>query len=472
MNSLLRFFVPLRREINKAAQSVRRGAHVGFVIALTLMMLAFPGKQVQAQPIVIATIPFGSSRAGVNGANPVTDRVYVAREDDPSIAVIDGNTNSVLTTIPTAGFHAGLAVDPITNRIFVSQQFAGTVRVIDGATNMVLLDFAVPGLVHTVGDVAVNPATNRIFVIRANNNDISVHDGTSYAQLATVSCAGNCHSGELAVNATTNRIYVVNPGSDTVTVLDGVTNTVITTITVGDEPRDVDVNPVSNLIYVTNIHSNTVSVIDGGTDTVVASVTVGTNPLGVRVNPATNRIYASNFTSEDVSIIDGATNTVVATVPVDPQPSAMAVTPNLSRVYVTQGNHSVSVIEDLIQVAYNFSGFFSPVDNPGPGPSFIFNKAKAGSAIPVKFSLDGDQGLDIFAAGYPRSEQVDCTAASSMDSIEETVTAGGSSLSYDPATDQYTYVWKTNKAWAGSCRKLTVRLADGTDHIAYFNFVR
>jgi hypothetical protein len=119
-----------------------------------------------------------------------------------------------------------------------------------------------------------------------------------------------------------------------------------------------------------------------------------------------------------------------------------------------------------------FTGFFSPVDNPGPGPSFVFNKVKAGSAIPVKFSLDGDQGLDIFAAGYPKSERVDCTMASSLDNIEQTVTAGGSSLSYDPATDHYTYVWKTDKAWSGSCRKLIVRLSDGSDHVAYFNFAK
>ncbi len=50
------------------------------------------------------------------------------------------------------------------------------------------------------------------------------------------------------------------------------------------------------------------------------------------------------------------------------------------------------------------------------------------------------------------------------------MTAGSSSLSYDATTDQYTYVWKTNKAWARSCRQLILRLSDGTDHIASFSF--
>jgi hypothetical protein len=121
---------------------------------------------------------------------------------------------------------------------------------------------------------------------------------------------------------------------------------------------------------------------------------------------------------------------------------------------------------------YNFSGFSSPVDNPGSGPTFVFNKTKAGSAIPVKFSLSGDQGPNIFAMGYPKSEKVDCSNAGSQDAIEETVTSGGSSLSYDATLDQYNYVWKTDKAWAGTCRKLIVRLIDGTDHVAYFNFTK
>jgi hypothetical protein len=117
------------------------------------------------------------------------------------------------------------------------------------------------------------------------------------------------------------------------------------------------------------------------------------------------------------------------------------------------------------QVTYNFSGFFPPVDNLP-----TVNVVNAGRAIPVKFSLGGDQGLGIFAAGFPASQQINCDSSAPVSGIEETVAAGGSSLSYDPTTDQYTYVWKTNSAWKGTCRKLIVRLNDGTDHVANFQF--
>jgi len=118
-------------------------------------------------------------------------------------------------------------------------------------------------------------------------------------------------------------------------------------------------------------------------------------------------------------------------------------------------------------VIYNWSGFFRPVDNLP-----VLNVAKAGSAIPVKFSLSGYQGLSIFAPGYPRSVVIPCDSTALLDGIEETVTAGGSSLNYDASADQYIYVWKTDKAWAGSCRQLVVMLNDGEAYWANFKFTK
>jgi hypothetical protein len=88
----------------------------------------------------------------------------------------------------------------------------------------------------------------------------------------------------------------------------------------------------------------------------------------------------------------------------------------------------------------------------------------------VKFSLGGDQGLNIFAAGYPKSQQIDRDSTATVDGIEQTVTAGSSSISYDTGSDTYNYVWKTEMAWAGTCRQLAVKLNDATFHGANFKF--
>jgi hypothetical protein len=116
-------------------------------------------------------------------------------------------------------------------------------------------------------------------------------------------------------------------------------------------------------------------------------------------------------------------------------------------------------------VGYRWSGFLQPIDNLP-----TVNTVKAGSAIPVTFSLGGNYGLSIFAAGYPKVQQVSCSSGAPTDEIEQTVTAGASSLSYDAASGQYSYTWKTDKAWANTCRQLTVRLVDGSEHVALFQF--
>jgi predicted extracellular nuclease len=127
-------------------------------------------------------------------------------------------------------------------------------------------------------------------------------------------------------------------------------------------------------------------------------------------------------------------------------------------------DHEPQVVRLL---SYEFTGFFSPVDNLP-----VFNQVKAGQSIPIKFSLKGDQGLNILADSYPTSTDISCSATDPVDGIEETVTAGSSSLSYDPSTDTYTYVWKTNKSWANTCRQFVLKLNDGTFHQANFNFTK
>jgi Regulator of chromosome condensation (RCC1) repeat len=117
-----------------------------------------------------------------------------------------------------------------------------------------------------------------------------------------------------------------------------------------------------------------------------------------------------------------------------------------------------------VAVIWQFTGFFQPVDNPP-----TLNVANAGRAIPVKFELGGYYGLNILETGYPQVLTVSCSSGT-WDTIEQTVTAGGSSLSYDTASQQYHYVWKTDKAWTGSCRQLVVKFIDGTSHRADFRF--
>ena len=121
----------------------------------------------------------------------------------------------------------------------------------------------------------------------------------------------------------------------------------------------------------------------------------------------------------------------------------------------------------IFERSFTFNGFLAPIDNLPTR-----NTVKAGASVPVKFNLNGDQGLNILAVGSPSSQAVVCTGGTSTDPIEQTVTAGASGLTYDPSTGTYSYVWKTEKSWANSCRRLSLKLIDGSVHVDEFGFAK
>jgi hypothetical protein len=116
---------------------------------------------------------------------------------------------------------------------------------------------------------------------------------------------------------------------------------------------------------------------------------------------------------------------------------------------VAQETHTYSVV-------YDFGGFAAPV---AAYPTAT--QMKAGEGVPVKFSLHGDQGSNIFAAGSPA--WIPCGALDGQ-------TPADGTLSYNASSDRYTFLTATSKAWAGSCRDLIVTLRDGTTHRARFTF--
>ncbi len=123
-------------------------------------------------------------------------------------------------------------------------------------------------------------------------------------------------------------------------------------------------------------------------------------------------------------------------------------------------------VKQSFGVNYKFAGYRQPVDNNN-----VLNTAKAGSAIPMKFSLSGNQGLNIIAAGYPKVTAIACAAGTASDAIEELATTS-SGLTYDATADQYNYVWKTQSTYAGKCYKFDMVLTDGTSHTALFKFTK
>jgi predicted extracellular nuclease len=134
---------------------------------------------------------------------------------------------------------------------------------------------------------------------------------------------------------------------------------------------------------------------------------------------------------------------------------------------VQASDHDPQVARITLGPLFAFTGFKQPVDNLP-----VRNLMKAGRAVPVNFSLDGFKGFGVMAPGYPQSQPIACDDSAPTDVVETTLPARFSVLLYDPVTDTYVYLWKTDRSWAGTCRQLVVKLDDGSVHRANFQFTR
>ena len=224
---------------------------------------------------------------------------------------------------------------------------------------------------------------------------------------------------------------------------------------------------------------------DGGVSEYIATVTIYNVPPDVAVpvvspEPSTE----GGSVTASATFTDPGVNDTPFTCTVDYGDGSGALAGTVSgntctgpaHVYSTIGGYTVTISvtdkdgstgrtgSDAHVVIFNWSGFFQPVDNLP-----ALNVVKAGSAIPLKFSLGGNKGLNIFAAGYPQSVQIACDTGAVLGRHRATANPGGSSLTYS-RSGQYNYGWKTEKAWAGTCRQLVVKLIDGTTHLANFRF--
>ncbi|MDE1764726.1 MAG: YncE family protein [Thaumarchaeota archaeon] len=273
--------------------------------------------------------------------NPDTNRIYVTEhllvnniEVNSTVAVIDGNTSTKIADIPVDG-NPLVAVNPETNRIYIIDRHFGpnieennveqngTLSVIDGSTNTKIASMPIG---TGFFGMAVNPDTNRIYVLHRHfdridhgwhNGKVSVIDGNTDTKIADIPVGAT--PMEIAVNPVTNRVYVTNYQEGTVSVIDGTDNKIADTITLKPGVEGIAVNPVTNRIYVANGINSTLYVIDGNNNTKKDEI----HPLpgwSVAVNPSTDRIFVPSYFFNNISVIDGRYANIMKVIPIGTYP--------------------------------------------------------------------------------------------------------------------------------------------------------
>ncbi len=356
----------------------------------------------------------------------------------------------------------GVAADSVGN-IYVAdsnnsriQKFTSTGTFLDscGTAGSADGEFSGPG------DVATDASDN--YYVADTGNDRIQKFGTAAALPVanagadqTVECAGSLTSVNLNGSAST-------AGSGT-----------ISSYTWTEGATSLGTGAMLTVSLPSGSHTITLTVMDTGggsdSDDVVINIVDTTAPIiscpanVVVILPANSNATSAVVNYPAVTATDGCSSSVS----VNSSPASGSVFPlgtTTVNASASDGTHT-SNCSFTVTVLYAFTGFFPPVSNPP-----VVNVVNAGRAIPVKFSLSGYKGLNIFAPNSPSSGEVACNSSDPAVILENTVNAGGSSLSYDASSDQYVYVWKTDSSWAGTCRQLVVQLSDGSIHRADFRF--
>jgi hypothetical protein len=126
---------------------------------------------------------------------------------------------------------------------------------------------------------------------------------------------------------------------------------------------------------------------------------------------------------------------------------------------------AVSIDVSLAVSLLHFRGFFKPVKNAP-----MFNRVRAGQAVPIRFTVDGYRGTTVLKAGSPTSSPISCQAVRSENVVDATEPANSGGLRQDGAKSKFKYIWKTDPRWTGTCRKLALTLVDGSSYEALFRF--
>jgi len=120
-----------------------------------------------------------------------------------------------------------------------------------------------------------------------------------------------------------------------------------------------------------------------------------------------------------------------------------------------------SVVNPRVSRRVRLQRLLQPTSNPP-----TLNTVEAGKVVTMSFSLAGNQGMGIIATGYPQSRpsRVPRLRLPAHQVLSRARCTTGRRIWHS-----YYEQWTSSKVWSGTCRQVTLRLTDGTDHIAYFS---
>tara|TARA_R110000782_G_scaffold21299_1_gene57356 strand:- start:46472 stop:50407 length:3936 start_codon:yes stop_codon:yes gene_type:complete len=229
------------------------------------------------------------------------------------------------------------------DKMFVGD-YSGSVLVIDTLTDTLITAIGIGG--SGVVKLIYSPFNDSVYVICFITNDVYVINATTNNIVGAPIPIGIGSENGIYVPSN-NSIYISNSMSNTVNVINTANNTV-TTLTVGNNPRELIYNSDLGLIYVLNELNGTKTDIKVSDNTVSAPTAIGSsNTTFIGVSVLYNqRLYVYNRVDSELYIINTNNGNIINNVPMSGIRS-IDYNPSKKFLYLTTDNDSTIIFNTL-----------------------------------------------------------------------------------------------------------------------------
>jgi len=176
-----------------------------------------------------------------------------------------------------------------------------------------------------------------MYVSNGLSNTVSVFDTNNYSLITTITVGNEPYGIALDNNG---QLYVNNHLDDNISVINTSSNTVITTISTNSYPHGLCFDSFNNRMYVCAYLASTL------TNTVVTTISLPSSATGCDYVSSNDRVYCTLAAINKVVSIDTTTNLIVSTIDVGDTPQYMSFDFNSNILYVSNPiSNNISVID-------------------------------------------------------------------------------------------------------------------------------
>jgi YVTN family beta-propeller protein len=281
--------------------------------------------------------------------------VYVVNEDDNTVSVIEGITNSVIATIPVGKWPHYIAIDQSGQYAYVTNGESNSVTVLDTTNNRVVS--TIEGVGRDPQQIVIHPTGKFAYVPNYDTANVHVVDLVRKRIATTIPVGENPQS--IAISSDGERVYVVNLHSPQAMVIDTATNKVVAKFTTGEGACGIAISPDSQRLYLgghgtgmwmgKGEMNRDIRVIDARTFAQLFQIRCGIMPIAVKFSRDGKQVYVVSHGSGELHIIDTATNKTTS-VKVGRDCRDVASSKDGKWVYVSnRGDNTVSVVDVAVK---------------------------------------------------------------------------------------------------------------------------